>query len=308
MAGIAMPSVHLRRTDQHQESPGDELMAPVPAASVTAVELGSGNTPAETGPSPGPQYPSSVRPILDPSSHVDWQQQQQLQLQGQQQPEDASATGSLVGLSHPHAEAGVSTSTDIHGTELPPLELPFQESHDLGPLAPPNDGGKEMDLVQVPQDIADVSPQPWSRLPLAPPESADETQRLASVVHGATGASSSQTGHIAGLAEVAVVRDDPMMQMSQSAQIVVREPHADGEGIAEYTAVAQQQDAEIRETLGDGAAAAVSLMDLCENPPKGAEAAACRFVHLLALHMQGVVTLEQAEPYADIAIGRGPQW
>jgi len=295
MAGIGMPSARPPRGDQHDGTAGDEPMAPAPATRITALEPGSAlrNAVAEAGLPPEPQSQSSVhQPILDLPSHVDWRQQQQLQ--------GAAATGSLAGLSHPHAEAVASTSTVIHGTELPPLDLPFQESQHLSPWAPLNDGGNEMDLVQVPEDIAKV--QPSSRLPLALPESAAETQSLASMEHGATGASSSQTGHIAAL------HDGSNMHVSHSAQLVAGEPRADGEGIAEYTAVARQQDAEIHEALGDGDAAAASLMDLCENPPGGAEAAACRFVHLLALHMQGTVTLEQTEPFADIAIGRGPQW
>merc|ERR1719433_2607158 len=148
MAGIAPASAIPHRTDLG--SPGDEQMAPVDVAPIAVVEPGSGNTAAEAGPSPGL--------IPDPSSLVDWQQQQQqqLQLQRQQQLDDASAAGPLAGQPHPHADAGVSTSTDIHGTELPPLELPFQESHHPSPLAPPS-GGNDMDLGQVPQDTAAVS-------------------------------------------------------------------------------------------------------------------------------------------------------
>lgn len=81
----------------------------------------------------------------------------------------------------------------------------------------------------------------------------------------------------------------------------------------DQAAVSREQEAELQAALGGeggggGGAAAVSFLELCERPPGGAEAAAQRFLSLLALHMEGAVTVSQEEPYGDILIGRGANW
>ncbi|CAK0826142.1 unnamed protein product [Prorocentrum cordatum] len=79
----------------------------------------------------------------------------------------------------------------------------------------------------------------------------------------------------------------------------------------EQAAVSREQEAELQAALGGeggSGASAVSFLELCERPPGGAEAAAQRFLSLLALHMEGAVTVSQEEPYGDILIGRGVNW
>lgn len=50
----------------------------------------------------------------------------------------------------------------------------------------------------------------------------------------------------------------------------------------------------------------ISFLDLCSNG--SAEAGARRFLSLLTLHMDGVLELNQDEPYGDIQIRKGPDW
>lgn len=49
----------------------------------------------------------------------------------------------------------------------------------------------------------------------------------------------------------------------------------------------------------------ISFLELCNN---GAEDGARRFLSLLTMHMDGILSLNQDEPYGDITIGRGPDW
>jgi len=51
-----------------------------------------------------------------------------------------------------------------------------------------------------------------------------------------------------------------------------------------------------------------SLLGLCSASSWGAEDVARSFMELLTLHMDGGVSLTQAEPYGDVVIGRGPDW
>lgn len=71
------------------------------------------------------------------------------------------------------------------------------------------------------------------------------------------------------------------------------------------------QEIQLRQSLGrvgevSTSAPEESFASLCSGG--GAEAAASRFMHLLSMHMEGVVSLGQTEPYGDITIGRGPSW
>lgn len=68
--------------------------------------------------------------------------------------------------------------------------------------------------------------------------------------------------------------------------------------------VSAKQGRELRASLHEDNA--LSFLGLCAACT--AEAAACRFVDLLSLHMNGVVSLEQAKPYGDISIARGDEW
>jgi len=69
--------------------------------------------------------------------------------------------------------------------------------------------------------------------------------------------------------------------------------------------VSAKQGRELRASLQeDNAMSFFGLCAACCTP----EAAACRFVDLLSLHMNGVLSLEQGKPYGDIAITRGVDW
>jgi len=66
----------------------------------------------------------------------------------------------------------------------------------------------------------------------------------------------------------------------------------------------RKQETQIREELASDDQV-LSFLGLCQEPPSDAEAAARRFVDLLRLHGDGVVTLHQSEPHADIEIAKG---
>mmetsp|Transcript_60762 Transcript_60762/g.113608 ORF Transcript_60762/g.113608 Transcript_60762/m.113608 type:complete len:742 (+) Transcript_60762:43-2268(+) len=70
--------------------------------------------------------------------------------------------------------------------------------------------------------------------------------------------------------------------------------------------VSAKQGRELRETLQEDKT--LSFLDLCNPDHCSAEAAACRFVDLLSLHMNGAIFLQQEQPYADIAVLRGQDW
>ncbi|CAE7406501.1 RAD21L1 [Symbiodinium natans] len=79
------------------------------------------------------------------------------------------------------------------------------------------------------------------------------------------------------------------------------------EGVeADLDKVSAKQGRELRASLPEEAA--LSFLDLCDSDQCSAEAAACRFVDLLSLHMSGAVTLQQDVPYADITVVRGTTW
>eukprot|EP00747_Dinoflagellata_sp_TGD_P104602 gnl/TRDRNA2_/TRDRNA2_169287_c1_seq1.p1 gnl/TRDRNA2_/TRDRNA2_169287_c1~~gnl/TRDRNA2_/TRDRNA2_169287_c1_seq1.p1 ORF type:complete len:165 (-),score=42.16 gnl/TRDRNA2_/TRDRNA2_169287_c1_seq1:92-544(-) len=71
--------------------------------------------------------------------------------------------------------------------------------------------------------------------------------------------------------------------------------------------VKQLQERQLRQAF-ERHEAEVSFNELCDGPPGGAEAAALRFISLLAMHTEGLIAVSQAEPFADILIGPGPIW
>jgi len=74
-------------------------------------------------------------------------------------------------------------------------------------------------------------------------------------------------------------------------------------------AVSAEQARQLREALApEGEAASVSFLGLCDTTSLSCAEAARRFVDLLALHMEGAVSLDQEEPYGDISVGKGPDW
>jgi len=75
----------------------------------------------------------------------------------------------------------------------------------------------------------------------------------------------------------------------------------------DYATVSFKQGLQLREKLGE-AETPISFFETIEADQSSAEAAACRFVDLLALHMKGAVSLEQDSPFADIIVGRGSDW
>jgi len=85
----------------------------------------------------------------------------------------------------------------------------------------------------------------------------------------------------------------PQVQVKQEERIEV-----------DLNKVSAKQGRELRASLHEDNA--LSFLGLCAACT--AEAAACRFVDLLSLHMNGVVSLEQAKPYGDISIARGDEW
>eukprot|EP00928_Gymnodinium_smaydae_P007185 TRINITY_DN12596_c0_g3_i1.p1 TRINITY_DN12596_c0_g3~~TRINITY_DN12596_c0_g3_i1.p1 ORF type:complete len:663 (-),score=136.91 TRINITY_DN12596_c0_g3_i1:77-1969(-) len=70
----------------------------------------------------------------------------------------------------------------------------------------------------------------------------------------------------------------------------------------------EAQDARLRSTFEHSPDAAVSFLGLCREPPADAESATCRFLALLSSHMAGQISVDQAAPYQDILITRGPSW
>eukprot|EP00927_Polykrikos_kofoidii_P059298 TRINITY_DN54489_c0_g1_i1.p1 TRINITY_DN54489_c0_g1~~TRINITY_DN54489_c0_g1_i1.p1 ORF type:complete len:719 (+),score=88.08 TRINITY_DN54489_c0_g1_i1:237-2393(+) len=66
------------------------------------------------------------------------------------------------------------------------------------------------------------------------------------------------------------------------------------------------QESYIRRELEVSTESTLSFLSLCHQPPADAKAAALRFVSLLCMQMDGCVSINQASPYDDISIGRGP--
>jgi len=58
----------------------------------------------------------------------------------------------------------------------------------------------------------------------------------------------------------------------------------------------------------DGQDEVCSFFNLARAPPVAADVAAKRFLNLLSLHMEGMVTLQQEEAYGDISVHRAPGW
>jgi len=73
-------------------------------------------------------------------------------------------------------------------------------------------------------------------------------------------------------------------------------------------AVAMNQEDRLKRTFDVEPDQEVSFFELCDLPPGGAEAGACRFLNVLSMHMEGIISLDQAEPYEDIILRRGPNW
>ncbi|CAE7227742.1 unnamed protein product [Symbiodinium sp. CCMP2592] len=74
----------------------------------------------------------------------------------------------------------------------------------------------------------------------------------------------------------------------------------------DFDKVSAKQGRELRTSLLEDST--LSFLDLCDLDHCNAEAAACRFVDLLSLHMTGAVSLKQDKPYEDIAVVRGTSW
>eukprot|EP00437_Effrenium_voratum_P002099 CAMPEP_0181427626 /NCGR_PEP_ID=MMETSP1110-20121109/16267_1 /TAXON_ID=174948 /ORGANISM="Symbiodinium sp., Strain CCMP421" /LENGTH=720 /DNA_ID=CAMNT_0023550841 /DNA_START=62 /DNA_END=2224 /DNA_ORIENTATION=- len=74
----------------------------------------------------------------------------------------------------------------------------------------------------------------------------------------------------------------------------------------DFDKVSAKQGRELRTSLLEDST--LSFLDLCDLDHCSAEAAACRFVDLLSLHMTGAVSLKQDKPYEDIAVVRGTSW
>eukprot|EP00929_Paragymnodinium_shiwhaense_P083804 TRINITY_DN44773_c0_g1_i1.p1 TRINITY_DN44773_c0_g1~~TRINITY_DN44773_c0_g1_i1.p1 ORF type:complete len:695 (-),score=161.08 TRINITY_DN44773_c0_g1_i1:47-2131(-) len=72
--------------------------------------------------------------------------------------------------------------------------------------------------------------------------------------------------------------------------------------------VIREQDEQIVDELSESPDAVMSFLSLCRQPPSTAEAAARRFTSILAQHMDGLLSLEQDQPYSDILLRRGPHW
>jgi hypothetical protein len=89
------------------------------------------------------------------------------------------------------------------------------------------------------------------------------------------------------------------------SQVVRRKLLAIQDAGDDLAAVAAGQERQLRQALVAGPDVGVSFLDLCDGPPGGAEAGARRFFNLLSLHMEGVVSVSQADPYGDISVGRG---
>ncbi|CAE7303947.1 unnamed protein product [Symbiodinium pilosum] len=86
----------------------------------------------------------------------------------------------------------------------------------------------------------------------------------------------------------------------------VTEVKAEEDAEIDLDKVSSKQGRELRASLPEDAS--LSFLDMCDLDHCSAEDAACRFVDLLALHMNCAVSLQQDEPYADIAIFRGNVW
>eukprot|EP00441_Pelagodinium_beii_P025255 CAMPEP_0197658044 /NCGR_PEP_ID=MMETSP1338-20131121/44995_1 /TAXON_ID=43686 ORGANISM="Pelagodinium beii, Strain RCC1491" /NCGR_SAMPLE_ID=MMETSP1338 /ASSEMBLY_ACC=CAM_ASM_000754 /LENGTH=808 /DNA_ID=CAMNT_0043234543 /DNA_START=24 /DNA_END=2450 /DNA_ORIENTATION=- len=133
-----------------------------------------------------------------------------------------------------------------------------------------------MEALQVPPE-AGLSPDPSASNAVVAMEAASPKRpRLAPATGGATSP------------------DQPAVQVKLEEEIGV-----------DYATVSYKQGLELRETLGE--ASTLSFLGTVEAEGS-AEAAACRFVNLLALHIKGAVSLEQESAYADITIGRGSDW
>jgi len=74
----------------------------------------------------------------------------------------------------------------------------------------------------------------------------------------------------------------------------------------DFDKVSAKQGRELRTLLLEDST--LSFLDFCDLDHCNAEAAACRFVDLLSLHMTGAVSLKQDTPYEDIAVVRGTSW
>eukprot|EP00930_Biecheleria_cincta_P034967 TRINITY_DN24098_c0_g1_i1.p1 TRINITY_DN24098_c0_g1~~TRINITY_DN24098_c0_g1_i1.p1 ORF type:complete len:765 (-),score=148.47 TRINITY_DN24098_c0_g1_i1:69-2363(-) len=92
---------------------------------------------------------------------------------------------------------------------------------------------------------------------------------------------------------------------SNSAMAVEHVKVEEGESV-DYATISVKQGCQLRESLNAARDEdALSFLQLVDSDHNSAEAAACRFVDLLSLHMGGVVSLKQEEPYADISISKG---
>jgi hypothetical protein len=145
-------------------------------------------------------------------------------------------------------------------------------------------------------------------------ESERKRGRLTPGDQPATGSRRSpQEGPHTGAAEIDagfIASEEPMAEGEDggfgSPELLVKleniEDHSPSSGVA------RDQEDIIQESLGSSPGAAMSFFAACKRPPEGELAAAQRFTQLLSMHMDGRVSLSQAEPFSDILITRGPDW
>lgn len=203
-------------------------------------------------------------------------------------PSDAEAEASEAELPRASDAEGRVSDTDAEAYTGPQELPPSEPLDDLGTaVVPAEQADASEDHVDAQGTDVVISDQPQgpaspSSMPPPPPK---KSRRQSETL-------------------VDPVVDPPSISAPAVGQVKLEE----GETV-DYATISVKQGCQLRESLGAARTDdALSFLGLCDSDQNSAEAAACRFVDLLSLHMTGVVSLKQDEPYTDISISKGTTW
>lgn len=277
-----------RAEETNIPSPPRDLPVPELAADASAVVEGEATGQAAAAPDPQDLEAEAAAPLLDteePPSFIS--------------PELQSQSPELSAVEAPGVEEPQSLAeTDLaaHAPVAPPDEHPSEaevldaESAIVAdaPIAP----DAEVAVAELPPEVRpadEATVPPLDDLAPEQPE-ASPAKEATSMVHVDLPPPKRQAQENQG-SVVPVKVAPPQVKQEETIEI-------------DLNKVSAKQGRELRASLEEDNT--LSFLDLCSSCT--AEAAACRFVDLLSLHMSGVVSLEQEKPYGDIAIARGVDW